>query len=97
MFGGGCKACRGSTWDGDGSTIIFTCEEGTFRHCWAKPTEGEVFIWPYHDWGDTRIISIKSVDQYRRIIRMAHGIKNWNISPLVVKTSLVPGNRFFVE
>jgi len=28
---------------------------------------------------------------------MAHGIKNWNISLLFVKTSLVPDNRFFVE
>lgn len=75
----------------------FRFKSDTFPRRWAKPTEGEVFIWPCHEWGDTCIIPIQSVDWDKRVIAMAHRTKNFDISPWFFPTWLVPGNRFYVE
>jgi len=58
-------------------------EPDAFPRVWAKPTQGEIFLLPRQTmWGDSSLIRIKSVDRERKIIRLVHGMRSFDLSPL---------------
>lgn len=82
-----------------GSHTAFRYERGTFPRRWAKPTQAEINVFPYINWGNNAIVPIKSIDENKRIITLAHSVKQFgerwthfqDIAPFI------PGNRFVVE
>ena len=81
----------------EGSAVALKYKPGTFPRRWARPAEGEVYIWPYLEWGDTCIIPIRSINERTRIITLAHRTKNFDVPPWFYPTHFKPGNRFRVE
>jgi parallel beta-helix repeat protein len=60
-------------------------EPDAFQHPWSKPTQGEVFLMPCSTcWGDSCLIRIRSVDPERGIIRLAHGMRDFDVNPFYV-------------
>ncbi|MBT9147631.1 MAG: hypothetical protein DDT32_01393 [Syntrophomonadaceae bacterium] len=58
-------------------------EPGAFPRSWAKPSQGELFLMPSpHLWGDSCIIRIRSIDRDKKIIRLAHGIRDFDCNPM---------------
>jgi parallel beta-helix repeat protein len=62
-------------------------EPDAFQKTWSKPAQGELFICPkYFYWGDSCLIRIKAVDPARGMIRLAHGVRNYDINPMFLDT-----------
>ncbi len=58
-------------------------ERGAFPRDWAKPTQGEVFLLPSATtWGDSCMIRIRSIDRERGLIRLAHGLRDFDRNPI---------------
>jgi hypothetical protein len=79
------------------SYTLLRYRTGSFTHHWAKPAEGEVFLWDAHDWGYTKTIPISSVSEAERIIELARPIKSFNVRPWFWETPIGEGERFYVE
>jgi len=93
------------------NTIAFKYKGGTFPTHWAKPAHAEVNVFPGTNWHND-IIPIESLDQERRIIRLARhtrrGVDAWpglrpasNQPPVAswwnMASPFTAGNRFYVE
>lgn len=79
-----------------GSQNSFTYKPGTFNHRWAKPTQGEVVVFPGAGWNDT-IAAIKAIDETKHIIALARDIRNQDRPPWFAPFPLLAGSRFRVE
>jgi parallel beta-helix repeat protein len=69
---------------------------GTFPRPWAKPTNGEVFIFLAGGWTNN-IVPIKSVDAEKRVITLAREVQNPDRDPWWVPSLITRGDRFRVE
>ena len=81
----------------DNPRSAFIYKAGSFPRRWAKPRQGEIYIWPYVGWGDTCMIPIRSIDYDKRLITMVHPIRNFDITPWFYPTTITSDNRFRVE
>jgi len=79
-----------------GQARAFTYRPGTFPRQWAKPTEGEVNIFPMDDWMNA-IIPIRSVDHDQRLIILQREVPQFDRSPWHNLTGIRANNRFIVE
>ncbi len=77
-------------------TTSFIYKPGTFQHQWAKPTNGEVFVFPTGGWTNN-IIPIKSIDTNKRTITLTRAIQNPDRAPWFFPQFFTPGDRFRVE
>lgn len=78
-----------------GSTTAFQYKSGAFLRHWAKPSEGEVeFYEGTGQWRST--VSIRSIDEQRRIIRLTHSGTQFDLSPWYDVEPFRPNNPFFV-
>jgi parallel beta-helix repeat protein len=78
-----------------GSTTAFQYKSGAFLRHWAKPSEAEVeFYEGTGQWRST--VSIKSIDEQRRIIRLTHSGTQFDLSPWYDVEPFRPNNPFFV-
>jgi parallel beta-helix repeat protein len=77
-------------------TTAFIYKRGTFPHPWAKPTNGEVFIFLAGGWTNN-IVPIKSVDAEKRLITLAREVQNPDRDPWWVPSLITAGDRFRVE
>jgi len=58
-------------------------EPGAFPRDWAKPSQGELFLMPSEPlWGDSCMIRIKSIDRDKGIIRLVHGMRDFDTNPI---------------
>ena len=58
-------------------------EPGAFPRDWAKPSQGELFLMPCEPlWGDSCMIRIKSIDRDKGIIRLVHGMRDFDTNPI---------------
>lgn len=58
-------------------------EAGAFPRDWAKPSQGELFLMPNKPlWGDSCMIRIKSIDRDKGMIRLVHGMRDFDINPI---------------
>ena len=58
-------------------------EPGAFPRDWAKPSQGELFLMPNEPmWGDSCMIRIKSIDRENGIIRLVHGLRDFDTNPI---------------
>jgi len=72
-------------------------EPDAFPHYWAKPAQGELLLKPAIGWGDTCLIGIRAIDPEKRIIRIAHGTRDFSASPFHVKRSYIrPEHCLFI-
>ena len=78
------------------NTTAFIYKPNTFPRPWAKPTNGEVVMFPGTGWVDA-ILPIKSIDEKTRTITSELGYRNPDIAPWYVPDSFRPGDRFRVE
>ncbi len=62
------------------------CFSSQDNRSWARPTDGEVFIYPTHEWWNN-IVPIESVDSSRQLITLR---KNCSYE-------ITPGDRYFVR
>ena len=66
-----------------GEPYIVWDEPEAFQRCWAKPTQGELFLLPRQTmWGDSALIGIKSVDREHKTIKLVHGMRSFDLNPL---------------
>ncbi|MFH1009170.1 MAG: right-handed parallel beta-helix repeat-containing protein [Candidatus Latescibacterota bacterium] len=75
-------------------------EPDAFRGFWSKPAQGELFLMPRQTmWGDSALIRIKSIDPDKKIIRLVHGMRSFDINPFYCPKKLHhPENcQFIVE
>ncbi|MDP6491570.1 MAG: right-handed parallel beta-helix repeat-containing protein [Kiritimatiellia bacterium] len=75
-------------------------EPGAFPHTWAKPSQGELFLMPSEPlWGDSCMIRIQSVDRDKGIIRLVHGMRDFDTNPMYFTKELRRPDRcrFVVE
>lgn len=79
-----------------GCASAFRYKPGAFKHRWAKPSEGEVRMFPAFE-GANEIIPIKAIDEDRRIIRLQRELWQIDRTPWYRRVSFVPNNRFYVE
>jgi len=79
-----------------GQSRAFAYKPGTFSRRWAKPTEGEINIFPMDDWTNS-IIPIQAVDEQRRIITLQREVPQFDRSPWYAATGIRANNRFIVE
>jgi parallel beta-helix repeat protein len=77
-------------------TTAFIYKAGTFQHQWAKPTNGEVFVFPTGGWTNN-IVPIKSVKTDKRTITLTRAIQDPDRAPWFFPQSFTPGDRFRVE
>jgi len=58
-------------------------EPDAFQRSWTKPTQGELFIMPRQTmWGDSALIRIKSIDREKKIIKLVHGMRSFDLNPI---------------
>ena len=75
-------------------------EPDAFQNAWAKPTQGEVFLLPRKLlWGDSSLIRIKAIDREKKVIRLVHGMRSFDLNPIYFrKKGHRPDNcQFIVE
>lgn len=75
-------------------------EPDAFQRSWAKPTQGEVFLLPRQImWGDSALIRIKAIDKEKKIIKLIHGMRSFDLNPIYFrKNRHHPENcQFIVE
>jgi len=56
-------------------------EPDAFPHHWAKPAQGELFLLPRTVWGDSSLIRIKAIDREKKIIKLFHGMRSFDLNP----------------
>ncbi len=89
--------CDGGWAYGDGKTIpmyknVLGEPRNRFEFCeqdartWARPEEGEVFVFPRYNWWNN-IVRIKAVDSGRRVITLAGN----------ASYAIRPGDRYYVQ
>jgi hypothetical protein len=70
-------------------------EPAAFSRKWAKPTQGELFLLPkLFFWGDSCLIRIRSVDPSTGIIRLAHGVRDYNVNPMYLDVKRVNHSEY---
>ena len=77
-------------------TTAFIYKPGTFQRPWAKPTNGEVFVFPTGGWTNN-IVPIKSVNTDKRTITLTRSIQDPDRAPWFFPQPFMPGDRFRVE
>jgi parallel beta-helix repeat protein len=78
-----------------GSIVAFQYRPGAFPRHWAKPGEGEVeFYEGSGQWRST--VPIQSVDEQRRVIRLAHPGVQFDVPPWYELERFRPNNPFYV-
>lgn len=79
-----------------GVANAFRCKEEFFPRRWAKPTEGEVCMFPGFGWG-YEIIPIGAVDETERVIKLRREMLQYDRSQWHVAHSFTQNLRFFIE
>jgi hypothetical protein len=77
-------------------TTAFIYKPGTFQRPWAKPTNGEVFVFPTGGWTNN-IVPIKSVNTDKRTITLTRSIQDPDRAPWFFPQPFTPGDRFRIE
>ena len=74
-------------------------EPDAFQRSWAKPAQGELFLMPRTMWGDAALIRIESIDKEKKIIRLVHGMRSFDLNPMYLpKKNHHPENcQFIIE
>lgn len=57
-------------------------EPEAFQRSWQRPTQGELFLLPRTMWGDSALIRIKSIDKEKKIIKLVHGMRSFDLNPM---------------